>query len=161
RALDREGVSVVRLPPSADATPLVAMAARAGDLLVLAPTLAAAGQLARRLRRSGLPTALLPEDWPAARAGASVVVGSRSAAWAPVRDLAGVVVLDEHDEAYQQEQAPTWHARDVVVERSRRAGARCVLVSPMPTLEAQRLAGGEVLAAGREVERGAWPVTDV
>ena len=70
-------------------------------------------------------------------------------------------MLDEHDESYQQEQAPTWHARDVVAERAARAGARCLLVSPMPTLEAQRLAGGDVLAAGREVERGAWPVCEV
>jgi primosomal protein N' (replication factor Y) len=165
RALGRDGVSVVRLPPGADVLPMVGVAANdlaaTGDLLVLAPSLGAASELARRLRRSGRPTATMPEHWAAARAGASIVVGSRSAAWAPVRRLAGVIVVDEHDEAYQQEQAPTWHARDVVVERARRAGARCILVSPMPTLEAQALVGGEVLAAGREVERGAWPIAEV
>ena len=50
--------------------------------------------------------------------------------------VGAVVVLDEHDEALQEERAPTWHARDVAVERARRAGATCVLVSPVPTLEA-------------------------
>jgi primosomal protein N' (replication factor Y) len=161
RALEHGGVSVVRLPPAADSLPLVAAAAVMGDVLVLSPSLSAARHLGRRLRRGGLPTAILPDEWPAARAGASVVVGSRSAAWAPVRELASVVVLDEHDESYQQEQSPTWHARDVAVERARRAGASCLLVSPMPTLEAQKLTGGVVLAAGREVERGAWPVAEV
>ena len=46
------------------------------------------------------------------------------------------MVLDEHDEALQNERTPTWHARDVVVERCRRAGVPFVLVSPAPTLTA-------------------------
>ncbi len=45
----------------------------------------------------GVAVAIMPRDWALARAGATVV-GSRAAAWAPVRDLAAVVVLDEHDE---------------------------------------------------------------
>ena len=66
------------------------------------------------------------------------VVGTRTAVWGPMPDaaLSHVVVLDEHDEAMQAEQAPTWHARDVAMERARRAGARCTLVSSTPTLEA-------------------------
>ena len=78
---------------------------------------------------------------------ARVVVGARAAAWAPAPDLARVVVLDEHDEGYQQEQAPTWHARDVVVERARRAGVPCLLVSPCPSLEA--LGWGELITEDR------------
>ena len=54
----------------------------------------------------------------------------------PVRGLAAAVVLDEHDEALQEERSPTWHARDVLAERCRRAGVPLVLVSPVPTLTA-------------------------
>jgi primosomal protein N' (replication factor Y) len=86
-------------------------------------------------------------------------VGTRAAAWAPVADLAAVVVLDEHDEAHQQEQAPTWHARDVAIERARRAGVPCVLTSPCPTLEA--LTWGELLPADRARDRAGWPPVEV
>ena len=48
-------------------------------------------------------------------------------------DLAAVVVLDEGDEALQEERVPTWHARDVVLERARRVGAAVTLVAPLPT----------------------------
>jgi primosomal protein N' (replication factor Y) len=73
--------------------------------------------------------------------------------------LSAVVVVDEHEESWQQEQAPTWHARDVAVERARRAGVPCVLVSPAPTLEAQAM--GTVLCPSRATERAGWPVLDV
>ena len=98
---------------------------------------------------------------PTGRRGAAgaTVVGTRAAAWAPVGDLACVVVLDEHDEAHQQEQAPTWHARDVAIERARRAGVPCVLTSPCPTLEALRW--GELHAADRARDRAGWPVVEV
>jgi primosomal protein N' (replication factor Y) len=78
---------------------------------------------------------------------------------APIDDPAVVVVLDEHDESLQQEQAPTWHARDVAIERARRLGVPCVLVSPMPSLEAQ--ACGPVLTVSRSAERAGWPIVDV
>ena len=61
--------------------------------------------------------------WARARAGACVVIGGRSAVWAPVPDLAAVVVLDEGDEALEDERAPTWNARDVALERAARVGA--------------------------------------
>jgi len=86
-------------------------------------------------------------------------VGARAGAWAPVPRLGRVVVLDEHDEAYQEESAPTWHARDVVVERARRAGIPVVLVSPCPTLEA--LAWGRLEVPSRAVERRGWPAIDL
>ena len=73
------------------------------------------------LRRAGLSVAVMPDDWAAAAAGVDVVIGGRTAAWAPCPDLAAAVVIDEHDEALQEEGSPTWHARDVVIERCRRA----------------------------------------
>jgi primosomal protein N' (replication factor Y) len=151
--------TVVRLPPADDAFALVAEAARRGDALVLAPTVAAAASLAARLRRDGHAVAVLPDDWPQAAAGGCVAVGARGAAWAPRPKLGAVVVVDEHDESYQEERAPTWHAREVVLERARRAGAPCVLTSPCPSLEA--LATTRLLTPARVEERSGWPVVEV
>ncbi|MBK9178356.1 MAG: hypothetical protein IPM45_02080 [Acidimicrobiales bacterium] len=150
--------TVLRLPPAADPFPVVAAAAAGGDALVVTPSTAAARAVAVRLRRAGVPVALLPRDWATAAAGA-VAVGARAAAWAPVPELSAVVVLDEHDEALQEERAPTWHARDVAAERARRAGVPCVLVSPCPSLEA--LAWGRLVTPSRAEERAGWPITEV
>ena len=150
--------AVVRLPPAADPFPYVLAAAALGNALILTPALGAARALGVRLRRAGVGVALLPRDWAVA-AGGATVVGARAAAWAPMEGLAAVLVLDEHDEGYQEERTPTWHAREVVVERARRAGVPCVLVSPCPTLEAQ--AWGPLLAPSRQAERAGWPVVDV
>lgn len=151
--------TVVRLPPAADPYPFVAAAAALGDALVLTPSVETAALLARRLGRSGLPVALAPRDWARAAAGGSVVVGARAAAWSPVPSLAAVVVLDAHDEGYQEERVPTWSAWMVAAERARRAGVPCVLVSPCPTVE--QLAWGPVVAPSRATERSGWPVVEV
>jgi primosomal protein N' (replication factor Y) len=73
--------------------------------------------------------------------------------------LAAIVVIDEHDEVHQEERVPCWHARDVAVERARRAGVPCVLVSPTPSLEA--LAELPVCAPSRDDERRGWPILEV
>ncbi|MGH9275152.1 MAG: hypothetical protein ACRDZU_10945, partial [Acidimicrobiales bacterium] len=156
-ALDSQQ-AVVRLPPTADLAAVAAVVADRGNALVLCPNVAMAAGIATRLRRTGLPVALHPHDWAMGAAGATVV-GTRAAAWAPVGELAAIVVLDEHDEAHQQEQAPTWHARDVAIERARRSGVPCVLTSPCPTLEA--LGWGELHAADRTRDRSGWPVVEV
>ena len=153
-----EPVSLLRLPPAADRVEVVLTAAALGNVLVLCPSAATARGLASRLERAGLAVARHPEGWARGAAGATVV-GTRAAAWAPVADLAAVVVLDEHDEAHQQEQAPTWHARDVALERAARAGVPCLLTSPCPTLEAQAVAALHVL--GRAAERAGWPLVEV
>lgn len=151
--------TVLRLPPAADRYPVALAAAAAGPALILTASVGQARHLGLRLRRAGVDVAIMPKEWAAARAGARVVVGSRAAAWAPVVDLRTVVVFDEHDEVYQEERTPTWHARDVAVERARRAGAAAVLVSPVPTLEAQ--AWGPVVAPSRAAERDGWPILDI
>ena len=150
--------SVLRLPPATNLVHVASAGAALGNALVLCPTVAMATTIASRLRRTGVAVASHPRDW-AAGAGGATVVGTRAAAWAPVADLAAVVVLDEHDEAHQQEQAPTWHARDVAVERARRAGVPCVLTSPCPSLEA--LAWGDLHAADRARDRAGWPPIEV
>lgn len=168
-ALDR---AVLRMAPGTDRYPLVRAAVAApsgvagGRTLVLCPSVSEARALGRRLRRDGVITAILAGEagaagageWARARAG-SVVVGARSSAWAPATPLGRVVLLDEHDEAYQGEQTPTWNAREVVIERARQAGAPCLLVSPTPSLEALRW--GDLVVPSRSVERAGWPRIDV
>ncbi len=149
----------MRLPPAGDPTALVAAAAQLGPTLVVVPSTARAAILADRLRRAGADVALLPDDWAAARAGRAVVIGARAAAWGPCPDLAAVVVLDAHDEALCQEGAPTWSAVHVAVERARRSGVPCWLISACPTLEL--LALGPVTAPEPSVERAGWAVTEV
>jgi primosomal protein N' (replication factor Y) len=155
-AFARTGPVVVRLPPAADPFPFVLARHPA---LVLAPSLDAAAGLAGRLRRAGRPVALVPRDWARAAAGGTTVVGARAAAWAPVPDLAAVVVLDAHDEVYQEERAPTWNAWQVAAERARRAGVPCVLLSPCPSLDV--LAVAEPVLPARAEERAGWSVVDV
>ena len=98
-------------------------AAALGPTLVVAPSVDRA-RLDADPAAPGRPHrgACCPHEWALAAGGVDVVIGARAAAWAPCPGLAAAVVLDEHDEALQEERSPTWHARDVVVERARRAG---------------------------------------
>lgn len=150
---------VVRFPPAGDPTAVVAAVSQAGPTLVVVPSAARARVLAARLRRAGAGVALLPEEWAQARAGAAVVVGTRSAAWGPCPGMAAAVVIDGHDEALGQEQAPTWHAVPVLAERARRAGATLVVLTACPTPELAAL--GEVRLADRAAERQGWAALDV
>lgn len=153
--------AVRRTTPLTDPLPLLVEIAQSGPCIVVHPTPAATRAIANRLRKAGLRVALLPDEWAQAAAGVDVVVGTRTAVWAPCPGLASVVVLDEHDEALQEERTPTWHARDVAVERCERAGAACVLVSPCPTLTALHWAGSRVVSptAGEAVH--GWPFVEI
>ena len=155
---DPDAVTVLRCPPAGDYLAVTRAAARRGDALIVVPGLADARLIAADLRRQGTRVALGFDDWALAAAGATVV-GTRTAAWLPMPRLAAVLVLDEHSESLQSEQAPTWHARDVALERARRAGVPAVLASPVPTLEA--LAAGTPTTPGRVAERDGWPAVDV
>jgi len=85
------------------------------------------------------------DQWRRIRAGElRVVVGSRSAIYAPLRRLGLVVLDEEHEWTYKQQQTPRYHAREVAVELSRLAGATCLLGSATPSLEsAYRAERGE------------------
>jgi len=163
-------VRVVTWPPANDRRELVrSLLATEGSTLVLVPEPARAGALVRAIERDGREVlhvygALADRErtaaWDEARRGATVVVGGRAAVFLPLPDLRAVVVLDEGDEAFQEERAPTWHARDVAVERARQVGAPVTLVSPTPTVDARAV--GETFAAPTaHVLRAGWPRLDV
>ena len=85
---------------------------------------------------SGLSAAERAEQWHRIRRGeARVVAGTRSAVFAPVGDLALIIVDEEQDSSYKQEETPRYHARDVAVMRAKMAGAVVVLGSATPSLE--------------------------
>ncbi len=73
--------------------------------------------------------------WRIRRGEAQVVVGTRSAIFAPLANLGVVIVDEEHDSSYKQEETPRYHGRDVAVVRARLAGALAVLGSATPSLE--------------------------
>ncbi len=155
----RSDLTVIRHGPGDDVIGWLAEAAGRGSCLVIVPRLAEARALAGRLRQRGLAVRVHPRDWAAAASRGGVVLGARSAVWASVADLALIAVVDEHDEGLQEERHPTWHARDVAVERARRAGIPCWLLSPSPTLEAVHRADHRREPA-RARERQAWPVVE-
>ncbi len=76
------------------------------------------------------------DQWRRIRAGElRLVVGSRSAIFAPVQNLGLVVVDEEHEPSYKQEKTPRYHAREVAVRLAQWSGATCILGSATPMLE--------------------------
>jgi primosomal protein N' (replication factor Y) len=76
------------------------------------------------------------EQWHRIRRGeARIVVGTRSAVFAPVKNLALIVVDEEHDSSYKQEETPRYHGRDVAVMRGKLTNAAVVLASATPSIE--------------------------
>jgi primosomal protein N' (replication factor Y) len=125
----------------------VAACLRAGrQALILLPEIALSAQfLARFERRFGVLPAVWHSDlasrtrrmtWRAVADGqAQVVVGARSALFLPFPDLGLVIVDEEHETAFKQEDGVVYHARDMAVVRARLSSAPAVLVSATPSLE--------------------------
>jgi primosomal protein N' (replication factor Y) len=87
---------------------------------------------------SALPPRQRARTWEAVASGeAGVVVGARSALFLPFRALGAIVVDEEHDSGFKQEDMPTYHARDMAVVRARTAEVPAILVSATPSLESR------------------------
>jgi primosomal protein N' (replication factor Y) (superfamily II helicase) len=125
---------------------LRAVVAGGGGAIVLVPEIALTPQTVARVRgafgdavavlHSGLSDAERADAWRAVALGQRrVVVGARSAVFAPVRRLGTLVVDEEHDASYKHGESPRYHARDVALRRARLEGATVVLGSATPSLE--------------------------
>ena len=151
--------------------------------IVLVPEIALTPQTVDRFRaafgervavlHSALSDGERYDAWAAIRRGERpIVVGARSAIFAPVPRLAAIVVDEEHEASYKQGEAPRYHARDVARRRAQVEGAVLVLGSATPSLEswtqAQRgelalltlpdRAGGATLPVVHVVDRRRWAV---
>lgn len=114
--------------------------------IILVPEISLTPQTVRRFAgRFGNKVAVLHsalsdgeryDEWHRIRTGeARVVVGPRSAIFAPVKNLGLIVIDEEHDGSYKQDETPRYHARDVAIVRAKYEGAKIVLGSATPSLE--------------------------
>jgi primosomal protein N' (replication factor Y) len=123
-AVSRRGRGVVILVPEIALTPAIAAAFRArfGNRVAV--------------QHSGLSSGERHDQWHRIRRGeVDLVVGTRSAVFAPVARLGLIVVDEEHDTSYKQDETPRYHGRDVAVMRGSLAGALVVLGSATPSME--------------------------
>jgi primosomal protein N' (replication factor Y) len=124
--------------------------------IVLVPEISLTPQLAGRFRarfpegvavlHSGLNDGQRQDEWRRVRRGeVQLVVGARSALFAPVERLGVLVVDEEHDTSFKQEEGLRYNARDLALVRGQQAGALVVLGSATPSLESSRNAEREKL----------------
>ena len=126
---------------------VIATARRAGHgAMVLVPEISLTPQLAARFRarfgddvavlHSGLTDGERFDAWRRLRDGrVGIALGARSAVFAPVRNLGIIVVDEEHDGSFKQEEGVRYHARDLALVRAQKTNAVCVLGSATPSLE--------------------------
>ncbi|MHC4477899.1 MAG: replication restart helicase PriA [Planctomycetota bacterium] len=113
--------------------------------IVLLPEIALTTQTIQRfsarfgriaVMHSGLTGPQRNAQWQKIKAGdADVVIGARSAVFAPVGNLGLIVVDEEHEPSYKQDTAPRYNGRDVAIKRAQLANAHCILGSATPSLE--------------------------
>ncbi|MBN9080065.1 MAG: primosomal protein N' [Rhizobiales bacterium 62-17] len=125
----------------------VAAAVRAGrQALIMMPEIALTGQFLDRFAKrfgvrpaewhSGVSARKRARIWAGVASGeVQVVAGARSALFLPYADLGAVIVDEEHEQAYKQEDGVAYHARDMAVVRARLENAAAVLASATPALE--------------------------
>jgi primosomal protein N' (replication factor Y) (superfamily II helicase) len=118
------------------------------------------------IQHSGLSDGERHDQWQRIRRGdVDIVVGTRSAVFAPVPRLGLIVVDEEHDTSYKQEESPRYNGRDVAIVRAQRAGALVVLGSATPSMETyQNAASGKfehIVLSNRVMDRSLAAVTIV
>lgn len=130
--------------------------------IVLVPEIALTPQTVRRftarfsnvaILHSGLTATDRHRYWQQISAGqAQVVVGARSAIFAPVPNLGIIVVDEEHESSYKQDTAPRYHARDVAVKRAQIESVPVLLGSATPSLETFSRIAPDAAGSGREAD---------
>ena len=140
--------------------------------MMLVPEIALTPVFSRRLRaRFGDQVAIFHsslqkgerfDEWTRVRNGeARVVIGTRSAVFAPVKNLGLIVVDEEHESSYRQQESPYYNARDVAIVRAQKESATVVLGSATPSLESFHNARKGKYQFVRLPERiGARPMAD-
>ena len=113
--------------------------------IILLPEIALTAQTVQRFNtrfakiavmHSGLTAGQRNVQWQKIKSGeADVVIGARSAIFAPLTNLGLIVVDEEHEPSYKQDTAPRYHGRDVAIKRAQLANAHCILGSATPSLE--------------------------
>ena len=123
-AVRQSGRGVLMLVPEIALTPQVAALFRARFGAAVA------------IQHSGLSDGERHDQWHRIRAGAvDVVIGTRSAVFAPLANPGLIIVDEEHDTSYKQDETPRYHGRDVAIMRGKFTGALVVIGSATPTLE--------------------------
>lgn len=114
--------------------------------IMLVPEISLTPQMVQRFKgrfgdqvavmHSGLSAGEKYDEWRRIHRGeVNVVVGARSAIFAPFKKLGVIIIDEEHETSYKQEDSPRYHARDVAIERSKRHGCPVILGSATPSLE--------------------------
>lgn len=124
RAAIEKGKSALMLVPEISLTPMFARRLRAhfGDAVAILHSSLSEGE---RL-----------DEWNRLRSGeARVCIGARSAVFAPLENIGLIVVDEEHESSYKQDETPRYHGRDTAIVRANRAGAVIILGSATPSME--------------------------
>ena len=145
------------------------------DAIVLVPEISLTPQTVGRFKarfnakiavlHSGLGAGERYDEWRRAQRGeVRIVVGARSAVFAPLPRVGIIVVDEEHDSSYKQSETPRYHARDVAIMRAQMSQAVCVVGSATPSIESYRNSetGKSVrLALARRATNAALPEVDL
>ncbi|MBI5183210.1 MAG: primosomal protein N', partial [Nitrospinae bacterium] len=117
------------------------------------------------LLHSGISPGERYDEWRRIKSrGADIVVGARSAIFAPFERIGVIIVDEEHDTSYKQDESPRYNARDVAVVRGRISGAVVILGSATPSIEAfynSRIGRYEYLSLPERVGKRAMPRVEV
>ncbi|MFJ7992194.1 primosomal protein N' [Peribacillus frigoritolerans] len=145
------------------------------EAIMLVPEISLTPQTVKRFKErfgeqvavmhSGLSVGEKYDEWRKIhRKEVKVVVGARSAVFAPFENLGLVIIDEEHESSYKQEETPRYHARDVAIERAKSYGCPVILGSATPTLESFARAKKKVyklLTLSQRMNKNALPAVDI
>lgn len=145
------------------------------EAIMLVPEISLTPQTVKRFKErfgeqvavmhSGLSVGEKYDEWRKIhRKEVKVVVGARSAVFAPFENLGLVIIDEEHESSYKQEETPRYHARDVAIERAKSYGCPVILGSATPTLESFARAKKNVyklLILSQRMNKNALPAVDI